>query len=160
AVHVRSSGDRFFANAGGALIAGGLTTTGVVNSNTTVFEAYGSEFVDNTASTPALDSRGIHVLGASTTRTNVASDNTVLVSLSGSTVARNQFGDFDAFGALQTALSGIAGTNNRATIALRGVSTKTNVIAVDSSPVEASGSNTVSVTRSPEADVVDSGRFS
>ena len=74
-------------NARGCLIAGGLnqSTTGAANSNSTVFEAFGSEFVDNTAQIPGIDPGGIRVVGGlSTMSTNVTSDNTVSVSLSGS----------------------------------------------------------------------------
>jgi hypothetical protein len=152
AVSVRSSGDRFFANARGCLIAGGLnqSTTGIANSNSTVFEAFGSEFVDNTTQIPGVDPGGIRVVGGlSTILTNTTSDNTVSVSLSGSKVSGNEGVDFDAFGAMKAALSGIAGTNNHVTIALRGVSTKVDVVAVDSAPPDPNGTNTVTVVRIP-----------
>lgn len=49
-IHVRSSGSRFEHNSLGCLIGGGLVAgSGVANSNSTVFEAYGTAFVDNTA---------------------------------------------------------------------------------------------------------------
>jgi len=152
AVSVRSSGDRFLANARGCLIAGGLnqSTTGVANSNSIVFEAFGSEFVDNTAQIGGIDPGGIRVAGGlSTLLTNATSDNTVSVSLTGSKVSGNQAVDFDAFGAIQTALSGIAGTNNHVTIALRGVSTHVDVVTVDSAPTDPSGTNTITVVRIP-----------
>jgi hypothetical protein len=151
-VYIRSSGDRFFANARGCLIAGGLnqSTTGVANSNSIVFEAFGSEFVDNTAQIAGTDPGGIRVVGGlSTILTNVTSGNTVSVSLSGSKVSGNQAVDFDAFGAIQTALSGIAGTNNHVTIALRGVSKQVDVVAVQSAPPDPTGTNTVTVVRIP-----------
>ena len=46
-------------------IAGGLSlsTSGVANSNSTVFEAFGSEFVDNTAQIPGIEPGGIRVVG-------------------------------------------------------------------------------------------------
>lgn len=152
AVRVRSSGDRFFANARGCEIAGGLntSTTGVANSNSTVFEAFGSEFVDNTAQIPGIEPGGIRVVGGlSTISTNVVSDNTVSVLLTGSKVFGNQVVDFQAFGAIQTALTGIAGTNNQVTITLRGVSRQIDVVAADSLPVDPSDSNTVTVLPSP-----------
>src|SRR5262249_19217282 len=151
-VWVRSSGDRFFANALGCLIAGGLNTgaTGVANRNSTVVEAFGSEFVDNTAQIAGIDPGGVRVEGGlSMTLTNATSDNSVQVWLTGSKVLGNQVVDFEAFGAIQTALSGLAGTNNHVTIALRGVSTQIDVVAVDSLPVDPSGSNTVTVRRWP-----------
>jgi hypothetical protein len=159
ALQVRSSGDRFFANNLGCQIAGGLSQaiTGVANSNSTVFEAFGTEFVDNTAQIGgAIDPGpgglrgGIRVVGGlSTMLTNVVSDNTVSVSLTGSKVFGNQVVDFDAFGAIQTALTGIAGTNNRVTITLRGVSSQIDPVTADSLPVDPSSNNTVTVLSSP-----------
>jgi hypothetical protein len=155
AVYVRSSRDRFFANARGCLIAGGLnqSPTGAANSNSTVFEAFGSEFVGNRAQIAGIDPGGIRVAGGlSTTLTNATSDNTVSVLLSASPVFGNQVVDFEAFGAIQTALSGIAGTNNHVTIALAGVSTHIDVVAVDSAPLDQNGTtagNTVTVVRIP-----------
>lgn len=154
AIRVRSSGDHFFANARGALITGGLSqsTTGFANANTTVFDAYGSAFVDNTAAIPGIDPGGIRVAGGlSTTRTNVTSGNLVSVSLTGCKVADNQVVDFEAFGAIQTALAGLAGINNHVTLTLRGVSAKIPMTVAPSLPADPSGSNTVTVARSPEA---------
>ena len=153
ALRVRSSGDRFFANNLGCQVAGGLSqTTGVANSNSTVFEAFGSEFFDNIAQIGGSQviqdgiRGGIRVVGGlATTSTDVVSGNTVSVSLTGSKVFGNQVVDFDAFGAFQAALTGIAGTNNHVTITLRGVSRRIDVIAADSLPVDPSGSNTVTV---------------
>jgi hypothetical protein len=157
AVRVRSSGDRFFANAVGCVIAGGLSqaATGVANSNSTVFEALGSEFVDNDPTIAGIEPGGIRVVGGlSTTLTNVVSDNTVSVSLTGSRVFGNEDAlgnvvNFEAYGAIHTALTGLAGTNNHVTITLRGSSRTIDVIAADSLPVDPSGSNTVSVLTSP-----------
>jgi hypothetical protein len=150
AVSVRSFGDRFFANARGSLIAGGLNqaATGAANRNSIVFEAFGSAFVDNTAQIAGIDPGGVRVAGGlSTTAVNSTSDNTVSVSLTGSKVSGNQVVDFEAFGAIQTALSGLAGTNNHLTIALRGVSARIDVVAVDSLPADPNGTNTVTVIR-------------
>jgi hypothetical protein len=151
-VWVRSSGDRFSANARGCLIVGGLNqaATGVANRNSTVFAAFGSKFVDNTAQIAGIDPGGIRVAGSlSTTGVNTTSDNTVSVWLSGSKVSDNQVVDFEAFGAIQTAMSGISGTNNHVTVALRGVSSQIEVVAVDSLPEDPSDSNTVTVRRFP-----------
>ncbi|HXW07427.1 MAG TPA: hypothetical protein VD833_19475 [Vicinamibacterales bacterium] len=158
AVQVRSSGDEFSANGLGCVIAGGLSqaATGVADSNTTAFEAFGSKFVDNTADL-GFEPGGIRVAGGlSTMLTNVTSGNTVSVSLSGSQVSGNEqvvprAVDFEAFGAIQTALAGLAGTDNRVTITLRGISAQTEVVAVDSLVEDPSGSNTVTVIRSPDA---------
>jgi hypothetical protein len=115
-----------------------------------VFEAFVSQFVDNTAQIPTIEPGGIHVAGGlSTTATNVVSDNTVSVLLWGTKVSGNQVVDFDAFGAIETARTGIAGTNNHVTITLRGVSRRIDVVAEDSVPADPSGSNTVTVRRVP-----------
>ena len=158
-IHVRSAGDRFFGNARGCLIVGGLVmgTTGVANANSTVFEAFGSDFVNNTADIPGIDPGGIRIAGGlSVAQTNVASENRVSVSLTGSRISGNQVVDFEAFGAIQTALLGLAGANNAVTIALRGVSAQTDFVPVDSLPLDPSlpdptGGNTVTVIRSPDA---------
>ena len=151
ALSVRSSGDRFFANALGCLIAGGLnqSTMGVANSNSTIFEAFGSKFVDNTAQIAGIDPGGIRVAGGrSTTLATATSDNTVSVSLSGSKVSGNQGVDFEAFGAHSgPTVSGIAGTYNHVTIELDGVSKQIDVVAANSSPEDPSGTNKVTVLR-------------
>ncbi len=149
-VEVRSSGDRFFGNALGCLIAGGLSqaASGVANRNSTTFEAHGSAFVGNTSAVPGLPPGGIAVLGGrSILRPNVVSDNTVSVGLWGTKVSDNEGANFEAFGALQDALLGTAGTNNHVVIALHGVSGKLDVAATASRPAEAAGTNTVTVTR-------------
>jgi len=148
-VQVRSSGDRFFANAIGCLIAGGLsTTTNFANSNSTIFEAHGSQFVDNTAPIPGVDPGGILVVGArALIQPNRTSNNMVSVALWGSKVSGNSGVNFEAFGALEDALLGIAGTHNHATIELHGVSKQIDVQASASSPTDPSGTNTVSVIR-------------
>ena len=152
-VQVRSSGDQFFANALGCQIAGGLSqaTSGVANANSTIFEATAPHSW-TTRPRSRLQSRpgGIRVVGGlSTMQTNVASDNTVSVSLWGSKVSGNRGVNFEAFGALQAALAGIAGTNNHVTITLRGVSKKIDVVTADSLPEDPSSNNTVTVLSSP-----------
>ena len=149
-IEVRSSGDRFFGNALGCLIAGGLSqaTTGVANSNSTIFAAYGSEFVDNTAPIPGIDPGGVRVAGGlSTVQPNVTSGNTVSVALWGSKVSDNQVMNFEVFGAWLGLPAGVAGTNNHATIELHGVSKQIDVSAAASVPVDPNGSNTVAVIR-------------
>jgi len=151
-VWVRSSGDRFFANARACLIAGGLNqaATGEANRNSIVFAAFGSRFVDNTAQIAGIDPGGVRVAGGlSTTGVKTTSDNTVSVWLVGSKVSGNQVVDFEAFGAIQTAMSGIAGTNNHVTVVLGGVSSQIDVVPVDSLPEDPSGKNTVTVRRFP-----------
>lgn len=151
-VEVRSSGDRFFANELGCHIAGGLSQalTGVANSSSTIFEARGSQFTDNTADFGGLGSGGIRVAGGiSTIQVNVTSSNRVRVALWGSTVADNLGVNFEASGARQESLSGLAGTNNKVTIELYGVSKQIDVQATGSVPTDPAGSNTVSVIREP-----------
>ncbi|MFL5620740.1 MAG: hypothetical protein ACJ79A_20360 [Gemmatimonadaceae bacterium] len=149
-VEVRSSGDRFFANALGCLIAGGLSqaTVGVANSNSTTFEAHGSQFVYDTAAVPGGEKGGILVIGGlSTILPNVASYNTVSVALWGSKISGNKGVNFEAFGARNAALSGIAGTNNHVTVSLNGVSKKIDVDTTASLPADPAGTNTVGVIR-------------
>ena len=148
AVHVRSSGDRFFANGHGCDIVGGLVTqaTGGANSNSTTFEAHGSQFVDNTIN--GAESGGVFVVGGqSSVQANATSGNTVLVALWGSKVSGNLGVNFQAIGANQNPRSGLAGTNNHVTIELHGVSKQIDVQAAASLPAEAAGTNTVTVIR-------------
>jgi hypothetical protein len=149
-VDVKSSGDRFFGNALGCLIAGGLnqSTTGVANSNVTAFKAHGTQFVDNTAQIPGIDPGGVRVAGGlSTIIANSTSANTVSVELWGSKVSGNQVVDFEAFGAWKPSAPGIAGTNNHATVTLHGVSRQIDVAVTPSFPSELAGTNTVTVIR-------------
>jgi hypothetical protein len=149
-VDVRSSGDRFFGNALGCLIAGGLSqaATGFANSNVTTFEAHGTQFVDNTAQIPGIDPGGVRVAGGlSTTKENATSDNRASVDLWGSKVSGNQVVDFEAFGAWRASAPGLAGTNNHAIITLHGVSRQIDVAAASSVPTDLAGTNTVTVIR-------------
>ena len=147
-VHVRSSGDRFFGNGHGCDIVGGLVTqpTGSANSNSTTFEAHGSQFVDNTIN--GAESGGVFVVGGqSGVQANATSDNTVFVALWGSKVSGNLGVNFRATGANQNPRSGLAGTNNHVTIELHGVSKQIDVQATASLPVDPTNSNTVTVIR-------------
>jgi len=147
-LRVRSSGDRFFANVHGCDILGGLVSqpTRAANANSTSFEAYGSEFVDNTAAID-MEPVGIVVIGGNSAQANLTSDNTVFVALWGSKVSNNLGIDFRAVGANQGTLSGLAGTNNHVTIELHGVSKQIDVQTTMSLPFEAAGTNTVTVIR-------------
>jgi hypothetical protein len=138
-VQVQSSGDRFFGNDFGCQVVGGRgDNRGNADSNSTSFEAHGSQFVDNTTS-PDGTGGGILVAGGVSTVANVASRNTVSVALYGSKVSDNVGVDFQAFGAN----AGIAGTHNRVTIELHGVS---KLIAIPK-PQGTSDTNTVTVVR-------------
>jgi hypothetical protein len=144
-VQVRSSGDRFFGNGLGCQVIGGRgDDRGNADSNSTSFEAHGSQFVDNNTS-PDGGGGGILVAGGvSPTSANVASRNTVSVALYGSKVSDNVGDNFKAYGARLNADSGIAGTDNHVTIELHGVSKLLEVERIGSSPDDNS-TNTVTV---------------
>jgi len=149
-IQVRSSGDRFEHNGLGCLIGGGLVAaSGAANSNTTVLEAYGDSFNDNTADVPNIDFGGILMVGAETPgAANSASHNSVTVALWGTKASGNQNVDFQAYGARSTANPpGISGIGNHVTIELHGVSTQIDVDAVNSAPVDPAGTNTVTIIR-------------
>ena len=148
-LHVRSSGDRFDHNSLGCLIGGGLVNTfGAANSNTTVFEGHGDAFVDNTVS-GGVDAGGLLVIGAETPNApNSASHNSVTVQLWGTMVSGNQNADFRAFGARNTGNPpGVSGVDNHTTIELHGVSKQIDVVAVNSLPLDPTGTNTVTILR-------------
>ena len=148
-LHVRSSGDRFDHNSLGCLIGGGLVNTfGAANSNTTVFEGHGDAFVDNTVS-GGVDAGGLLVIGAETPNApNSASHNSVTVQLWGTMVSGNQNADFRAFGARNTGNPpGVSGVDNHTTIELHGVSKQIDVVAVNSMPLDPTGTNTVTILR-------------
>ena len=97
---------------------------------------------------PSPDYGGISIYGGiSTTQANEASNNTVLVSLWGVKVARNNEKNFAAHGAFKQTGAGLAGTGNHVTINLYGASKKIEVDATPSFPVEPNGTNTVTVIR-------------
>ena len=128
----------------------GLTTqaSGSANSNLTTFEAHGSDFVDNTASIGNFAPGGLTVIGGrSAVQANLASDNTVFVALWGSKVSGNLGVNFEAIGASKDAPTGIAGTNNHATIELHGASKQIETSATASLPADPGGTNTVTVIR-------------
>jgi hypothetical protein len=168
-IAVRSYGDRFEDNGAGCEIGGGLmsTKTGAANSNTTRFDAHGSEFTNNTRTEfynttgPDFSHLGFGLLVAgvevlSTGAPYTASGNTVVVRLWGARIAGNR-NDFLAFGARSEAVPDpldprppLAGTDNHARIQLRGLSRFIDVVAVDSEPPDPNGTNTVTVVRIPK----------
>jgi hypothetical protein len=158
-IFVRSSGDRFEDNGLGCEIGGALVAAaGVANTNTTIFEAHGTHFTNNTRTEffndtgPAFtDLGGLLVVGAEAAlagAANTVSGNTVVVRLWGSKIAENQEFDFQAFGA-RSAVNppGLAGTDNHAVVELHGVSKFVEIMAVDSEPADPEGTNTVTVVR-------------
>ena len=157
-IYVSSSGDRFEDNMLGCQIGGGLVVplVGTANSNSVVFEARGSQFIDNSrdefynSTGPDFTHwGGLLVEGGTSLRTaGSTSRNTATVRLWGCKVAGNLNIDFLAVGAhAGPTASGIAGTENHVTIELHGVSKRIDVVTVDSSPEDPSGSNTVTVIR-------------
>jgi len=155
-IHVRSSGDRFEDNGLGCDIGGGLAiSAGAANSNSTIFEAHGTHFTNNTRTTffnttgPAFtEFGGVRVVGGyALPPAGTTSSNTVIVRLWGCKVAGNQNIDFLAFGAVSGNPSLIAGIDNHTTIELHGVSRRIDVVGGDSSPVDPSGSNTLTIIR-------------
>ena len=114
------------------------------------FEGHGDAFVDNTlVVNGATDAGGILVIGAETPNApNSASHNSVTVQLWGTMVSGNHNVDFQAFGARNTGPpSGVSGVDNRTTIELHGVSTRIDVVAVNSIPLDPTGTNTVTIVR-------------
>jgi hypothetical protein len=149
-IDVRSSGDRFYGNALGTLITGGLSqaTTGFANSNITTFLAHGTQVEDNTAVIPGIDRGGMRIVaGLSTVKANATSNNTLKVELWGSKTTGNEPIDFEAYGAWKASLLGIAGTNNRAVVTLHGVSRQIDGVVMSSLPADAGGTNSVTVLR-------------
>ncbi|HTK55051.1 MAG TPA: hypothetical protein VL308_24325 [Gemmatimonadaceae bacterium] len=150
-LYVRSSGDHFEHNSLGCLIGGGLVNTvGAANSNTTVFEGHGDAFIDNTfVVNGATDAGGMVVIGAETPNApNSASHNSVTVQLWGTMVSGNQKADLQTFGARNTGNPpGISGVDNRTMIELHGVSKQIDVVAVNSLPLDPTGTNTVTIVR-------------
>ena len=157
-IYVRSSGDRFEDNMLGCQIGGGLVLplVGTANSNEVVFEAHGTQFVDNrrteffNATGPdfthwggLLVEGGSAISGAGNTNSN-----NVTVRLWGCKAAGNLNVDFQAFGAhAGPTVSGIAGIDNHVRIELHGVSKRIGVVSADSSPENPSGGNSVTVVR-------------
>jgi hypothetical protein len=166
-IYVRSSGDRFEDNWLGCQIGGGfvLTATGAANYNSVEFEAHGTHFINNTSTTIYNDTGQIGgfggvlaVGGDGLGHPHSTSGNTVTVRLWGCRVAENSNPlrdppgiDFQAFGARSSDPLEVAGNDNHVTIELHGVSKEIDVVKEDSVPVDLSGSNTVTVIRSPDA---------
>lgn len=155
AIYVRSSGDRFEDNGLGCQIGGGLVSSGAANSNSTILEAHGSQFINNSRTVffnttgPAFTEFGgfLVVGGDVLASAGTASSNIAVVRLWGCKVAGNQNIDFQAFGARSSDPLKIAGIDNHTTIELYGVSKKIDVVTTDSWPADASGSNTVTIVR-------------
>jgi len=155
-IYVRSSGDRFEDNGWGCQMGGALVSAGTFTSSSTVMEAHGTHFTDNTRTEffngtgPDFGTHfgGVVVIGGDVlTSAGTTSHNTVVVRLWGCKVTGNQGADFEAYGARSPDASRIAGVDNHATIELYGVSKQIDVVGGDSSPEDPSGSNTLTIIR-------------
>ena len=155
-IHVRSNGDRFYDNGYGCQIGGGLASRAVANSNSTILEAHGTafinntrtEFFNNTGQDFGTGFAGVLVVGGDVlSSTATASHNTVVVRLWGCKVTGNQRVDFEAWGARSSDPSRVAGVDNHAIIELHGVSKRIDVMGGDSSPADPSGTNTLTMIR-------------
>jgi len=155
-IYVRSSGDRFEDNGLGCQIGGGLTVSpGAANFTSTVFECSETHFINNTRTSffnntgPDFTEFGglLVIAGDAFTLAGTTSGNTLTLRLSDCMVAENQNIDFQAFGARSGDPSRVSGFHNHTTIELHGFSTHIDVVGVDSSPVDPSGSNTLTIVR-------------
>ena len=155
-IYVRSSGDRFEDNMLGCQVGGGLVLplVGTANSNSVVFEAHGTHFIYNrrteffNSTGPDFSHWGGLLVegGSAVSGAGNTNSNNVTVRLWGCEVAGNLNIDFQAFGG-HSGATGIAGTDNHVSIELHGVSKRIDVVSVDSSPEDPSGSNSVTVLR-------------
>jgi len=155
-IYVRSSGDRFYDNGFGCQIGAALASSLVANFNSTVMEAHGTAFINNTRTEffndtgPEFgtDYAGVLVVGGDVLRPNATtSHNTVVVKLWGCRVTGNQRVNFEAWGARSRDPSRVAGVDNHAIIELHGVSKQIEVTGGDSSPADPSGTNTLTIIR-------------
>jgi hypothetical protein len=155
-IYVRSSGDRFYDNGFGCQVGGALASGGVLVSSSTVMEAHGTAFIDNTRTKffngtgPDFGTKfaGVLVVGGDVLgSTATTSHNTVVMRLWGCTVTGNQRVDFEAWGARSANPSRVAGIDNHATIELHGVSKKFDVVGGNSSPADPVGTNTLTIIR-------------
>ncbi len=148
-ISVISSGDRFFNNASGTTILGGLSSSTSANGNAINFEAHGSYFTDNNGNT-TVDKGGLVIIGGENISIpNGSSNNTVIAKLFGCRFSNNQIGDLIAVGARANPLSvGMPGTNNTVRIALHGIGSLTEFRA-DSIPATPGSGNSLIVSRQP-----------
>jgi len=156
-IYVRSSGDRFEDNGLGCQIGAGLASSATADSNSTVFDCHGSHFSNNRRTAffnntgPDFQHFGGVLVAAgdviATGGAAATSNNAVAMRLWGCKVEANQNADFEAYGAQSRDPAKIAGVDNHTTIELHGVSKRIDVLSVNSSPVDPSGSNTSTVIR-------------
>ncbi|HEY2472498.1 MAG TPA: hypothetical protein VGI45_32235 [Terracidiphilus sp.] len=148
-VSVISTGNRFYGNGAGTIIAGGLTQgPNRADGNTINFEAHGEEFVRNTGETD-FDHGGLVVLGIdnASDAEGGGSNNTVNIRLWGCRMLNNNTSDFTAIGA-RSLPSGdpSLNQNNHVMIEIHGSGKSQPVkIFTDSIPAVPSYGNSVTV---------------
>jgi hypothetical protein len=148
-VEIESMGDRFNENGNGVVLLGGFSTAAAVaRNNLTRFSAHTSQFEHNTgplgATFPARF--GIGLYGGTSISSTVASDNTAELTLHSDKVSDNGGPDVAAWGAISSTLLP-AGTGNLAAVVLQGSSKKSTVSPTNSSPLDPSGTNQVTIAR-------------
>jgi hypothetical protein len=120
-VNVLSTGNWFYDNGAGTIIAGGLSSNNTrADGNSIDFEARGDWFISNTGETE-LDHGGLVVLGSEDISSNGGgSGNTVNVVLVGTTLLGNELADLVAIGARSaTTETKVLSQNNVVTIEIR-----------------------------------------
>lgn len=155
-IYVRSSGDRFEDNGWGCQVGGELSSGGTFTSSSTVMEAHGTHFTNNTR-TEFFNGTGpdfgaqysgvLVVAGDVLSPSGFTSHNTVVLRLWGCMVSGNHRADLEAWGARSADLTRPSGVDNHATIELYGISRQIEVTGGDSSPADPSGTNTLTVVR-------------
>jgi hypothetical protein len=145
---VTSHADKFDDNdLVGVYITGGLnrSAAATVNKNFASFEAHGSSIQNNKGIGPdkITPECGIFLSGAATGLAgSEASDNKVVLKLTGCSISGNKGFDIVAFGALSTT-GAVEGTANIVEVHLQGVSKNATINADDSLPDEPAGTNKV-----------------
>ena len=148
-VDIVSHSDRIEGNGCGTDISGGSANAPLYsNYNSTTVKMHGSTIKGNGLSQFPPNS-GAHPVGmelAGGWGINGASNNTLIVKLSGCDISNNNGIDINAFGAFSSSALG-AGTNNRFDLYLNGISANAIVNAHASIPAEPAGTNVVNVHR-------------
>jgi hypothetical protein len=138
--------DRFDENLVGGLILGGVQGMGGANDNVVNLTMHAGSMAHNrgVVSSPEPFSGGLNVVGGSASTAGATSRNTVGVSIVGLKFNDNLNTDVKAWGA-RTAAATPAGTNNRVTVKLQGVSAQAATERVDSEGLEPGGSNSATI---------------
>lgn len=148
---IESTADQFEHNGNGWILLGGIASgTVFAGDNSVGFTAHGGTIQGSgVLSPPAAQLTGGLVAVGGTNSGSVAdhvSHNVVGVELWGVTLRGNDSPDIGAWGAW-TASGVLAGTYDRVSIALHGVTKLANVVPTPSAPPEPGGTNTVTIRR-------------